>query len=458
MRRAERKTLSLTTRLLLAASLVLAAFLGLTGAALDEAFRDSTREAFRERLEARVYMLLGATDVGADGTLSMPEVLPEPRLSNPGSGAYAAIGAADSRSLWSSPSSVGLQVAYPAAGAPGDAAFAELPLAGERTLLALSYPVVWELDDGSELHLIFHAAESKAAMDAQIGAFRRTLWLSLGGAAILLLLAQVLVLMWSLAPLRRVAREVREIEAGRRDVLAGNYPKELRLLTENLNALIQNNRVRLRRYRDALADLAHSLKTPLAVLRTTTEETPLPKSTAEALGQQVQRMDQTIEYQLQRAAASGRSALASPVRVETVARRTADSLRKVYRDKAPQIDLDIASEAVFMGDPGDLTEIVGNLLDNACKWARKQVRLVARNVVAGRAHRPRLLLEFEDDGPGISPAQRRSVLERGVRADTLAPGQGIGLAVVREMVEDVYQGTLAIDRGPLGGARLRIEL
>jgi two-component system sensor histidine kinase PhoQ len=253
-----------------------------------------------------------------------------------------------------------------------------------------------------------------------------------------------------------VAREIEEIETGEREALAGDYPRELEGLTGNLNALIRSGRARLQRYRDSLSDLAHSLKTPLAVLRSSTGE--VPEQTREVIREQVDRMDQTIEYQLQRAATSGRSALATPVEVAPVAERIGRTLNKVYADKSLSLALEVGDEAVFVGDPGDLTELIGNLMDNACKWARRAVRLRVRNTDDEDPSRSRLVIEVEDDGPGIAEGQRAKVLERGVRADSLVPGQGIGLAVVREMVEEVYGGQVEITDSELGGALVRLTV
>jgi two-component system sensor histidine kinase PhoQ len=363
---------------------------------------------------------------------------------------------ADGELLWQSESSLGIEIPYPQAARPGQPAFAEESASDDVAVLTLSYPVAWELRNGEERVLVFQAAESREGIDAQIGAFRRALWGWLVGAAVLLLLAQGAVLLWGLSPLRRVAREIEEIESGERKALVGRYPRELEGLTVNLNALIRSGRARLQRYRDSLADLAHSLKTPLAVLRSTTDK--LPDEARENIRELVERMDQTIEYQLQRAAASGRSALATPVEVGSVAERIKRTLDKVYADKGLGITLDVEEGVVFVGDPGDLTELLGNLLDNACKWAAQTVRLRARNVSGTSGARDQLLVEVEDDGPGIAEAQRAKVLERGVRADSLVPGQGIGLAIVREMVEEVYGGSIEIGDSELGGALVRLTI
>jgi two-component system sensor histidine kinase PhoQ len=163
-----------------------------------------------------------------------------------------------------------------------------------------------------------------------------------------------------------------------------------------------------------------------------------------------------VDYQLQRAAAAGRIALSAPLPVAPIARKILDSLAKVYASRAPRLSGEIAPTTVFYGDEGDLLEILGNLADNACKWCRRQV--VMRAYPADRDGRAELVVEVEDDGPGIPPEQAPLLLGRGQRADPTIAGHGIGLAVVRDLVEEVYYGRLDIGRGALGGALVRARL
>ena len=444
---------SLRGRLLTASIIVVAFFIILTGIALDRAFGRSVIALNQERLQARIYMLIGAAEMDNISTLKMPTTLPESELSNPGSGAYAAISSIDAGLLWQSESSLAMNITYPDAGTPG------VPVAGDwpnatGQLLTLSYPVIWELAPGVETTLIFSVAQDRVGMNAEVTAFRNTLLAWLGGAGLLLLLLQVTVLIWSMAPVRRVADEVRQIQAGEKEHLSDGYPQELRPLTDNLNEFINSRQVRLRRYRESLADLAHSLKTPLAILRTgaASESAHAQKQDIQA---QIEIMDKTIEYQLQRAATSGRSPLGAAIDVNETAMRVLLSLQKLYQEKQLELDVNIAPGTKFMGDPGDLAEMLGNLGDNACKWAESRVRIQASNKHGSPAHKT-LALVVEDDGPGIPRDLRNDVLKRGVRTDSRTPGQGIGLAVVREMVEDVYKGSLEIDRGELGGTRIQI--
>jgi two-component system sensor histidine kinase PhoQ len=269
--------------------------------------------------------------------------------------------------------------------------------------------------------------------------------------ALVLLAAQWAILRWGLSPLRRVADELTRLEQGEQERIAGDYPTEVQRLTGNLNALLARERAQRKRYRDALADLAHSLKTPLALLRAGLREQARGAAPARALDEQVDHMDRIIAYQLQRASTAGRSRLSAPQPVRPVIERMLAALAKVYADKpiAAQVDVDAAVR--FRGDEGDLTELLGNLLDNAFKWARARVR------VSVDTSRGRLVLAVEDDGPGIAPDEAQRMLERGVRADQSMPGQGIGLAVVRDIVE-AYEGELRIERSSLGGACVKLVL
>lgn len=442
---------SLRLRVLLAGAVVVALFAGLTGLAAERAFRGSVEEMGRARLQARIYLLMGAVNVDAAGALTVPVALPEPRLAVPGSGSYAAIAAVGGELLWQSDSSLGVQVQYAVAHSAGDSRLNPAMPGDSDPLQTLAYPVFWELENGEEQIFIFQAAESRAALEAEVAAFREILWRWLGGGAIALLVMQAGVLIWSLAPVQRVAEEVGEIETGTRSSLGGGYPRELQRLTDGLNALLGGREARLRRYRNTLSDLAHSLKTPLAVLRATEDASPT------TMNEQLDRMEQTIEYHVQRAAMSGHSPLAAPVAVRPAAMRVIDSLKKIYHDKALNFDCDIAEPIVFAGDPGDLAELLGNLGDNACKWGRSRVRFAAVNEL-GPGERRRLHLSVEDDGPGIPDDLRQAVLKRGVRADSRLPGQGIGLAVVRETVEEIYGGSVQIDVGELGGTRVRLSI
>jgi two-component system, OmpR family, sensor histidine kinase PhoQ len=445
---------SLHLRLTLAASLVLTAFLGLAGYALDRAFRVSAETAVRERLQAHIYGLLAAADLDRQGDLSLPDSLPEERFQRPGSGLYAQVTQTDGDVMWRSPSQLGHAFPVLPHLTPGNWSFTRLPKPPAHELFVLSFGSAWEVNERS-LDLTFTVIEEPQAYAAQVAQFRRSLGTWFGALALGLLVAQGLVLRWGLNPLRRVERDLAAVEAGARETLSGNYPRELRGLTENLNALLKTERGRLARYRDALADLAHSLKTPLAVLRGARHGDD--RQDLERLVQeQTERMTQIVDYQLQRAATSGRTTLLMPVAITPLLQRILTSLAKVYAERRLDLHLDAGATLQFRADAADLMELCGNLLDNACKWARTRVVVRAQLVDADGGQALELIIE--DDGPGIAPEQRAAVLGRGVRIDSSVPGQGIGLAVARDIVS-AYGGKIEIDASPeLGGARVRATL
>jgi len=448
---------SLNGRLLIAASVVLVAFLSLTGFTLDRAFRDSASSAVRDRLQAQLYMLLGAADLDAFNRLSLPQSLPEARFSTPDSGLYADVMDNQGNLVWRSPSLLGLALPFfPAVRNPGDTQFAPLESSNDTPLFVLAFTVSWETAPNQYRLYTFRVAETQWNFRDQLWSFRRSLWGWLLASTGVLLAVQGAILRWSLKPLRQVAAEVTDIEAGRRTELSGSYPEELQPLTVNLNALLRHAHAHLDRYRNALGDLAHSLKTPLAVLRGALENSAPDEELRHTLSEQVERMNRTVDYQLQRAAASGRIALSAPLPVAPVARKILDSLAKVYASRAPQLQCEVAASTVFYGDEGDLMEILGNLADNACKWCHRQV--VVRAHPAAHGDRMELVVEVEDDGPGIPAEQAPLLLGRGQRADPTVAGHGIGLAVVRDLVEEIYYGRLDIGRGALGGALVRARL
>jgi two-component system sensor histidine kinase PhoQ len=446
---------SLHSRLLLAASLVLAGFIGATGLALDKAFRVSAKASMQERLQSYIYALLAAADEDEQGRMTPPKELPEPRFSNPDSGLYAVIAGDDGLPLWRSGSFAGRTVNLIEKQSPGERAFRRLAQS-ETALYVISFGVAWADYAGKETFYTFAVAEDTAAFEAQIDSYRASLWGWLGGMAIVLLLVQGFILRWGLRPLRKVEADLQRIDQGEVDHLDGRYPRELTGLTSSLNQLIEHSKLVQTRYRNSLADLAHSLKTPLALMQSTCEGKEDERAEVqEVVREQVERMDEIIEHQLQRAAVSGRATLARSVPILPLLERLVRSLDKVYREKAIKVSLDVAEDTTFYGDEADLTEVLGNLLENAYKYAKAQINVAVHcepKTSAGHA----VDIQIEDDGPGIDPAMIDTVLQRGKRMDETVPGHGIGLSIVQEIVA-VYGGKLEIERSELGGALLRIK-
>ncbi len=437
---------SIRARLLLGAALVLLAFMAGAGLAVQRAHADSVRAVHLQRLQGTIYLLLARAELDVSGALLMPPALSEPRLSLPQSGLYAGIYNVDRKEEWRSASSLGATPPLRREGvAPGE--WRTETIAGDqgRSFHAVSFGVNWATGQ-RQAPLVLSVVEDKAEFDREIAVFSRTLWLWLGGAGALLLLAQTLLLQWGLLPLRRVATEIRRVESGEQAGIEGNYPNEIRPLTDNLNTLIQQERVRQGRYKEALSFLAHSLKTPLAVLRNALGE---PAQLPAAVQEQVARMDDIVQHQLGRAAADGATRFAPPVPVAPVLERVRDALAKVHVEKGLAFTIDCPPELTWRIGEGDLFEMLGNVMDNAAKWAQHRVAASASR--AGGS----LLLRVEDDGPGFTNTE--SILQLHVRMDERVPGHGVGLAVVNDLVAS-HHGVLKLSRGALGGALVEIVL
>jgi len=443
--------LSINARLILSASVVLVSFIILTAAALDRAFFESARSAVRDRQLGQIYLLLAAAEVDAGGRISMPETLAEPRLNIPGSGLYAQITSGSGKLLWQSNSALGRELPFPQLLQPGEQRFKQIEDRDKTGFFVYSFAINWETESGV-FPFTFHIAEDLKAFHTQIRHYRHSLWGWLGGMALLLLIAEAAILRWGLSPLRRVAIEVAAIESGKQERIQGPYPAEIERLTDNLNALLRHERSQQARYREALANLAHSLKTPLAVMRMASSEAGNRSEAATTLEEQIGRMDQIISYQLQRAATAGPSGMmVTPVAVLPVAEKIIRALQKVHRDRSIQVQLDVDRNICFRGDHGDLMELLGNLIENAFKWCKSRV------ILSAEIRTGRLFLTLEDDGPGIPAGQADEILKRGARADQSVPGHGIGLAVVRDVVH-AYDGAIQIGHSRLGGARIGVEL
>jgi two-component system sensor histidine kinase PhoQ len=447
--------LSLQARLLLAAMLVLMIFTGLTGLVLDKAFRQSAEAAMQDRLQGYLFALLAAVDVDDQGKPRFSRNLPDARFDQPDSGLYAHVSQPEKGMTLNSPSLLGIKLPAMQNIPVGEYHYEKIQINGEPHY-RLEYRVRWETEPGHEVPLDFQIIVDLHGYQQQITTYRRNLWGWLGAAILLLLLVQAGVLHWSLKPLRKVATDLALIEAGKTDRLRGHYPKELQQLTDKLNDLLDHTRRQLTRYRDSLGNMAHSLKTPLAILANTlslkqTDSSKASGSTHEAQ-EQLQRIRQIIDYQLQRAATAGQTTPGTSTQLKPVVDKIINAMQKVFADKGLRIDSHIDDDLTCQCDEGDILEVLGNLIENACKWCQQEVRITALPLGAEG-----LEVTIEDDGPGIPATVREQVLQRGQRADPTTAGHGIGLAMVHEIIL-LYGGNLKIDTSQLGGAAIHIKL
>lgn len=457
---------SIAARLLLGASLVLAAFVTLTYVAVKHSVHQRAEEALNTKMQGLVYGLLGASELVDDKQLTVIEAeLPEQRLLSPVTGIYAEVRDSGNNIVWSSRSSVATIPAVQDVPV-GTWQNVHRDKGTSEEVRAVQFKAIYVSENGSEPVFTFQVAEDATEFSASLASFDRNLWITLLLAALALLAVQLLVLAWGLRPLRRMGRDLQQIENGDKDSLETRLPEELAPMAHSINTLLNSERNRHLRYRNVMEDLAHSLKTPLSILRNhsspnsqpdnrTTQLEPPDVSQTAVVAQQTERMNDIIGYHLQRAQAGGSQALAPPVSPLPTLERLADSLRKVYApqdNKAPiQFNFDIHKDFQVRVNEADLMEILGNLLDNACKYGASSITVRSKPVRGMRQ------VIVEDNGGGFPETNPEILLERGRRADLSREGQGVGLALTRELVES-YGGTLAIANTYSGGAQVTIGL
>jgi len=445
---------SLSSRLLVSVSVLMLFFFGATIVVLDTAFVSAGEQAREDILDGYLMQLLAAAEPDDNGMLSLPVDLFEASFNNIDSGLYAELRGAVGDVLWQSQSALGLTLPTSENSEPGLRLFDRNRLADGTPMLSLSLAVQWEFQDGTLQPYVFQVSESLDSFNAQIARFRRQLFGWFGAVAVIMLFAISVLMRGLLRPLRQIEAEIGEIEQGERASLSEDFPTELSGVARNMNLLIGSERARSDRYRHTLDNLAHSLKTPLAAVRALLGDSGSQAMLEEKVNALIGRMDDIIRYQLRKPATTTDKLVRQNVAVEDEVVRLVDGLRKVYRDKRPEFSIDVEPGMQFRGDSGDLLELAGNLLDNACKWCAKQVKITIHH--AGGTDGG-MLMCVDDDGPGIPEESVDALLNRGTRLDESAPGHGIGLAIVKDIAVS-YGGSIEITRSTLGGARVVIRV
>jgi signal transduction histidine kinase len=277
--------------------------------------------------------------------------------------------------------------------------------------------------------------------------------------AIVLLLITTFQVRFGLAPLKRISASLAAIRSGTAERLEGEFPVEIAPLARETNALIEANREIVARARTHVGNLAHALKTPLSVMKN--EATAHGDDLfAAKVGEQVEIMRDQVARHLERArlAAGVASVIGTITEVRPVLAALARTMEKIHHGRGLAIDLDAPEDAKFRGERQDLEEMIGNLVDNACKWAQSRVaiEMFAQRLTAADG-RPLVRIPVDDDGPGLSPAQREQVARRGRRLDETKPGSGLGLSIVVELAS-LYGGGLNLGTAPIGGLRAELVL
>ncbi len=405
-------------------------------------------------MQSLAFSLLASAELNEQGQFSIPRRLPHSDLTLPESGLYALIIDHNAQIIWRSPSTLGESIPELTAVTAGASRFQHNKRSAIKPFI-YRLGSVWGSGEDTDRFLTFAIIQNKQDFVRQIRDYRETLIQWLGGGALLILLIHGFLILRELRPLKRVVSEIDAIERGDSDYIQGQYPSELALLTQRINRFILSEREQLSRYRHGLDDLAHSLKTPLAVIQGLHKDERIQSDESLQLREQIGRMSEIIDYQLKRAASVGKHTLGSQhTKMQPVIEKTVATLAKVYADKNINATIDCQRGSTFPGDSDDLYEIVGNISDNAYKWAKSTVKICCHTELHDK--QSYLNLSVEDDGPGFSLASKEEITQRGVRADEQVPGQGIGLAVVQSIVRS-YGAKLSTDKSALGGALVNIR-
>ena len=423
------------------------------GMVMDRAFKEKTMDLVRERLEGYVFALISVVETTENNGIRVHEILPIPKLTQPVSGIYAQI--YNDNYSWQSISMFGVDLPQPLKPNSGDTTFdAPLKFQG-KDYFRMTKGLIFETDDG-EIPFVLSVSEDAKNYFRELKEFEENLWMWLLFTSIILLGIQGLIMNWSLRPLKRLTDNLADLEKGKIDKVSDDYPPELAGLTTNLNRLLENERGNLNRQRKTLGDLAHSLKTPLAIIHSELENTGDTNKTL--ISEQITNMNDIVEYQLKRAAVAGHRTFTIGIPVIDKLEQIIRTLNKVYRNKKVKTHLQVAPGAEFFGEHGDLMELLGNLLENAYKWCDQNISISIKTLTLLNRKRTGLIIEIADDGPGISKEHRNRLLGRGVRGDEKVKGHGIGLSIVNDIVES-YQGKITIKyHSLLKGAHFIITL
>lgn len=423
-------------------------------------FEKHMMRSIENELSAYSYSILAVAEV-EQANLVMPEALIENQFNVSDSGLYAFVSGRvayesklapkapiENAILWRSQSLLTIniidaQLSKKLVPLPtGAKSFMSVEINGSPHFI-YSYAVSFTEGD-ENFPITVHIIRDKQAFSQLISNFKQQLWFGLAILMVIILLLQLVWLMWTLKPLSILAHEIKAVEQGRAEKLTSLYPVELAKLTTQLNQLLATEQKQRQRYRNALSDLAHSLKTPLAVLQA-------QRGISAVNQEQINRINSTIEHQLKRAQSAGHSSWLLGIDVKPVVDKLLNTLAKIYQSEQKQLTLNFTGNITFKGDEADLLELLGNLLDNAYKVAKSTIILTISQ--QGDA----LIMCIEDDGIGIKKQQITQILERGVRADTYDAGHGVGLAIVRDLVAS-YQGEIHIgNSAALGGAQFTLS-
>lgn len=434
---------SLRNRLLLVTALVLVVLLCTIGFAVEHSFRNAQIQSLKDRLQVQSYSLLAEAEL-LGSQIQLPRYLPDSRFNQLEGDLYALLVDQQQDVVWRSISAKRLPSIIGAYAPAGEWRYSRAMYQGSPMFIA-RLGVEWN-DKRYNIVLI----ESLKGVHNNISEFRQSIASILFVTALFLLFIQIGILRWGFLPLRKLSNELEELHRGHQDRLLNNYPTELQEVTGNLNHLLNLERGQRERYRNTLTDLSHSLKTPLSIIAGFIRNEDLSSSDRKEINQLVDKMSNTIRYQLERSVAGSQGLSHSQVAVLPLIDSILSAMKKVYADKSLRLTSSISDKCQFLGDENDLMEVLANIIDNACKYSHHHVDISARSNAEG------LVIQVQDDGPGVPNDHQQQILKRGVRLDMTENGQGMGLALVKEIL-DAYSAKLEISRSGLGGACFQIS-
>ncbi|MFY9763105.1 MAG: sensor histidine kinase [Xanthobacteraceae bacterium] len=450
---------SLALRLFIWATGWTVVILIITGVALSTLYRHAVERAFDRRLDVYLRTLVADVASPEEGADKYPQSIGEPLFELPLSGWYWQVTRLDtktpevhsSRSLWDS-SLPRLPDEKTSTDAEFRQGYAKGPEDQELRL------VERDIDLGTDGRYLIAVAGDASEIDDETGSFERTIIITFTALTLALLLTTALQVRFGLAPLARISEGLAAIRSGRAERLQGKFPVEIAPLARETNALIDANREIVERARTHVGNLAHALKTPLSVIvneAAARGNDPLAYKVLE----QTDIMRDQVARQLERARLAARSTVVgTSVEVPPVVTALARTMEKLYRARDIAIDVDVPDHARFRGEQQDLEEMVGNLVDNGCKWAQSRVAIeVMADQPPSDGVKSRVRIIVDDDGPGLSPAEREQVALRGQRLDETKPGSGLGLSIVVELA-GLYGGVLTLGTAPIGGLRAELAL
>ncbi|HET9686221.1 MAG TPA: sensor histidine kinase [Pseudolabrys sp.] len=451
---------SLALRLFLSATAWTVIILLITGIVLSSLYRQAVERAFDRRLGVYLRTLVADVASPEEGSEKFPQSLGEPLFELPLSGWYWQVTRLDgpkgemraSRSLWDG----GLPHLqdYGIAASPNGSREGYVSGPEDQRLRLVER----NIDLGDEGRYLVAVAGDAAEISDEVRSFDQALIITFSILAAVLLLTTVFQVRFGLAPLKRITDDLAAIRSGSSERLTGTFPEEIAPLARETNALIEANRQIVERARTHVGNLAHALKTPLSVMvneATTRDGEPF----AEKVREQADIMRDQVARHLERAHLAARATVVGSVtEVKPVVTALARTMEKIHRDKNLTIDVHADESAQFQGERPDLEEMMGNLVDNACKWATSRVSIeVVREATDQVNDRQAIRIIVDDDGRGLSPSEREQVAKRGQRLDETKPGSGLGLSIVVELAA-LYGGSLTLGTAPLGGLRAELVL